>query len=225
MAVDCAMTALSIVLMGGTVLFPDDRVHQILGMALLALWILHTNLNRRWYGPLFKGKYPPYRIMQIVVNGGISVCALLLMASGLMMAWFVPSELVGGGLGFARTAHLVSSHWYYLFMCAHLGMHMGQIFARMGMKGDADQSKKSILTKRILLALVCGYGVYAFIVRGIAQYLFLRQQFFFLDLERGYILFVVDYLAILVLFAAASHYLGKVLLAIPKRKRSKHNEL
>ena len=93
------------------------------------------------------------------------------------------------------------------------------------MKGDADQSKKSILTKRILLALVCGYGVYAFIVRGIAQYLFLRQQFFFLDLERGYILFVVDYLAILVLFAAASHYLGKLLLAIPKRKRNKHNEL
>ena len=82
MAIDCEMTVLSIVLMGGTVLFPDDRVHQILGVALLALWILHTILNRRWYGSLFKGKYPPYRIMQIVVNGGISVCAHLGMQWG-----------------------------------------------------------------------------------------------------------------------------------------------
>ncbi len=247
MAIDTAMTLLSVVLMGGTVLFPDDRVHQVLGMVLLALWLVHTVLHRAWYAALFRGKYPPYRVMQIVVNGGISACALLLMASGMMMAWFVPSELVGGALGFARTAHLVSSHWYYLFMCAHLGMHIGMIFNRIkakraGQTESADRAgdwrsadshdtpghRKPLARKvifRVLLALVCGYGVYAFIVRGIGKYLFLRQQFFFLDLERGYLLFAVDYLAILVLFAAASHYLSKALLAIPKRKRSKHNGL
>ena len=82
MAIDTAMTVLSVVLMGGTVLFPDDRVHQVLGMALLALWIVHTVLHRTWYAALFKGKYPPYRIMQIVVNGGISVCAHLGMQWG-----------------------------------------------------------------------------------------------------------------------------------------------
>ena len=220
MAVDCAMTVLSIVLMGGTVLFPDDRVHQVLGMALLALWAFHAVLNHRWYGSLFKGKFPPYRVMQLVVNCGISVCALLLMISGLMMAWFLPFS-VGGALGFARVAHLVGSHWYYLFMCAHLGMHLGMIFSRMGMKGGTEQNEKVLLAKRTLLALVCGYGVYAFIVRGIAQYLFLRQQFFFLDLERGYILFAVDYLAVLVLFAAASHYAGKALLAAGNAHRTK----
>ncbi|EEV19155.1 hypothetical protein TREVI0001_0259 [Treponema vincentii ATCC 35580] len=36
MPLDIAMTALSIILMGGTVLFPDDKIHQILGMTLLA---------------------------------------------------------------------------------------------------------------------------------------------------------------------------------------------
>ena len=154
--------------------------------------------------------------------------------------------LMGGTLGFARTAHLVSSHWYYLFMCAHLGMHIGMIFNRIKAKRtgqtesaemsggwrsetshDTPSHRKSPARKIILcvlLALVCGYGVYAFIARGIANYLFLRQQFFFLDLERGYLLFATDHLAILVLFAAASHYLSKALLAIPKRKRSK-NEL
>ncbi|MBQ9205313.1 MAG: hypothetical protein IJ158_01205 [Treponema sp.] len=220
MLIDILMTILSIILMGGTVLFPDSRVHQILGMVLLALWLCHTILHRAWFASLFRGSYPPYRVMQIVVNGGISVCALLLMASGLMMAWFLP---VNFGMEAARTMHLVSSHWYYLFMCAHLGMHMGMIFSRMGIKNGTEQNAKSLFAKRIFLALVCAYAVYAFIVRGVGCYLFLRQQFFFLDLERGYILFAVDYLAILVLFAAVSHYLGKILLAIGKQKTKTYN--
>ena len=208
---DIAMTVLSVILMGGTMLFPDDRVHQVLGMLLLALWACHTVLNRRWYGSLFRGKYQPYRIMQLAVNLGISACALLLMLSGLMMAWFLPFD-VGGGIGFARTAHLVGSHWYYLFMCAHLGMHAGMILGKI-LKG-----KRLPVLPRLIIALACAYDVYAFIVRGIGKYLFLRQQFFFFDLDRGILLFVADYLAILVLFATAAHWLGKLLLSAGKRK-------
>ena len=205
MPIDITMTLLSIILMGGTVLFQDDKVHQILGMALLLLWICHTILNHRWYGSLFRGKYQPYRLMQIVVNLALSVCATLLMVSGMMMAWFVPSEFVGGALGFARTAHLVSSHWYYIFMCAHLGMHASMILGKI-LKG-----RPMPIIPRIIIAIISLYGVYAFIIRGIAKYMFLRQQFFFLDLERGYLFFAADYLSILVLLATLSNLLGKLL--------------
>ena len=219
MPIDITMTLLSVVLMGGTILFPDDRVHQILGMVLLLLWICHTILNHRWYGSLFRGKYQPYRVMQIVVNLALSLCAALLMVSGMMMAWFVPSEFVGGALGFARTAHLVSSHWYYLFMCAHLGMHASMVLGKI-LKG-----RPMPIIPRIIIALTSLYGVYAFIVRGIAKYLFLRQQFFFLDLERGYLLFAADYLSILVLLATLSHFLGKAFLALGKKRMAGKNEL
>ena len=37
-ALDMTMMLLSIALMGGTMLFPDECVHQVLGMALLAMW-------------------------------------------------------------------------------------------------------------------------------------------------------------------------------------------
>jgi len=46
MPLDMMMTVLSIILMGGTVLFPDDKIHQILGMTLLVLWAVHIVLNR-----------------------------------------------------------------------------------------------------------------------------------------------------------------------------------
>ena len=219
-SLDITMTILSIILMGGTILFPDDHVHQILGMVLLALWAVHIALNRKWYGAVLKGKYSPYRIMQTVVNFGILLCAILLAVSGMMMAWFVP-ETVSVPLGFARTAHLVSSHWYYVFMSLHLGMHINMIFSRIKAKRaerteKADTKSKTRAGKiifRAVVALVCAYGVYAFIERGIAKYMFLRQPFFFLDLERGYLLFAADYISILVLIATAVHWLGKALRA------------
>lgn len=226
MIIDITMTALSIILMGGTVLFPNDKVHQILGMVLLALWAAHIALNRKWYGAVPKGKYNPYRIMQTAVNSCVLLCAVLLAVSGIMMAWFVP-ESVNVPLGFARTAHLVSSHWYYVFMSLHLGMHAGMIANKIRLSRTQQKSHSRALTRespdkakrikaiaaKVLLALVCGYGIYAFIVRGVGKYMFLRQQFFFLDLEKGYLIFALDYLSILVLIATASHWLGKALRA------------
>lgn len=44
---DIIMTILSIMLMGGTMLFPNDRIHQIYGIALVVLWAVHVVLNRR----------------------------------------------------------------------------------------------------------------------------------------------------------------------------------
>ena len=202
--IDLMMTVLSIILMGGTVLFPDDRVHQVLGILLLTLWFSHMVLNRRWYGSLFKGKYNSYRRMQIVVNIGITVCAILQMISGLMMAWFMPVEAIGSGIEFARTAHIVASHWYFLFMCFHIGMHISMMASRVPVR--------YLGYTRLAIGVVSCYGIYAFIIRGLWRYILLLQQFFFLDLDRGYVLFVVDYISILVLFSMISHYLSRLLL-------------
>ena len=200
MPLDILMTLLSIILMGGTVLFPDDRIHQICGIALVVLWAVHVVLNRRWYGSLFKGKYQLFRIMQLVVNCGVLICALLLMISGLLMAWFIPADWVGGALGFARTTHLLASHWYYIFMAFHIGLHASKIANKMKIHG---------LVPRIICILISLYGIYAFIIRGVWKYMFGLQQFFFFDFNRGYVLFALDYISIIVLFATIMHYIRK----------------
>ncbi len=263
--VDVIMTILSIMMMGGVFLFPNDKVHQILGMCLCLLWILHVILNNRWFSSIFKGKYSPYRIMQVLVNFGVAISAICLMLSGLTMAWFSPIPV---GLGVARVMHLVSSHWYYIFMSLHLGMHLGTIIYKIkslkkssdlvtsssqesqnlqssaeiksensanlqnsaevlkensqiqseNQKKSESKSRKVQIFLKIILALVCAYGIYAFILRGFWKYVFYSQQFFFFDLERGYILFAVDYLSILVLIATISYYLGKLLQRKSKKR-------
>ena len=217
MTIDITMTILSIILMGGNYLFPADIVHEILGVGLFVLWALHIILNRRWYGAIFKGKYNPYRVMQTIINCCILICTIFLMISGIILSNHIFTFLnIQGGLGFARIAHLLASHWYYLFMSLHIGLHVGMIFGNKGTSTSAGPSTGSGTTRtaiipRIILALVCAYGIYAFIARGVWKYLILQQQFFFFDLERGYILFALDYISIIILFATISHFIAKLL--------------
>ncbi len=199
MTIDITMTILSIILMGGNYLFPADLVHEILGVGLFVLWVVHVILNRRWYGAIFRGNYNPYRVMQTIINCCILICTIFLMISGIILSNHIFTFLnIQGGLGFARIAHLLASHWYYLFMSLHIGLHVGRLFQNVTAK----------ILPRILLALTCIYGLYAFIARGVWKYLILRQQFFFFDLERGYILFALDYISIIILFATISHLIA-----------------
>ena len=233
MPVDISMTILSVILMGGNYLFPADIVHEILGLALFLLWAVHISLNRRWFGAIFKGKYNPYRVMQTVINCGILICTIFLMISGIILSNHLFTFLeIEKGLGFARIAHLLASHWYYLFMSLHIGLYVGMIANKIKQKKNAGNdstltkngnseeengSKKSArkIISRIFATLACAYGIYAFIIRGVWKYLILRQQFFFFDLERGYLLFALDYISIIVLFATISHLMATCL----KKKR------
>lgn len=225
---DIMMTLVSIVLMGGNFLFPADIVHEILGVGLFVLWGVHIALNRRWYGAIFKGKYNPYRIMQTVINCCILICTIFLMISGIILSNQLFTFLnIQSGLGFARIAHLLASHWYYLFMSLHIGLHVGMITNKMRhpapinchpelvsgsstneMPKQLRHDKLRKIIPRIILALVCAYGLYAFITRGVWKYLILRQQFFFFDLERGYVLFVLDYISIIILFSTILHLIA-----------------
>ena len=228
--IDIMMTLVSIVLMGGNYLFPADIVHEILGVGLFILWGVHIALNRRWYaslaqasksitstnandrrayGAIFKGKYNPYRVMQTVINCCILICTILLMISGIILSNQLFTFLnIQSGLGFARIAHLLSSHWYYLFMSLHIGLHVGVITNKMRhsapinchpelvsgsstneMPKQVRHDKLHKIIPRIILVLTSLYGLYDFIDRGIWKYLVLKQQFFLFDLEWGYVLF------------------------------------
>ena len=209
MPLDILMTLVSIVLMGGAYLFPADIVHEILGVVLFVLWAVHVTLNRRWYGALFRGQYNGRRVLQTVINCGVLICTIFLMISGIILSNHIFIFLgIESGLGFARTAHLLASHWYYMFMSLHIGMHVEMIAGKM--KGPREGAPLKVL--RVIFILISLYGIYAFIIRGIWRYLILQQQFFFLDLGRGYILFALDYISIIILLGTVIHYLNKLLL-------------
>ena len=191
------MAVLTLILMGGNGLF-NGFVHEILGVVLFALWTVHVVWNRAWIKGVLKGKYNALRIVRTIINAGVIVCVLFLMISGVMLSNHIFSWLgIESGASFARTAHMLASHWYLVFVSLHIGLHLS-LFIR------------GKVATGITLALAA-YGIYVFVTRGLWKYLTLQQPFFFLDLERGYLLFALDYIAIVALFAIASFILQREL--------------
>ena len=213
MRLEIPLTILSLVLMGGNMFLPWAPAHEIIGVMLMVVWGVHIYANRRWFKATFRGKYNPFRITQSVVNYGMLICVVFLAISGVMLSNHVFAFLgIESGASFARTAHLLASHWYFVFIALHIGLHVGVIFNRLKIAQFVEGSRASVAATRIIVALVSVYGIYAFVERGLWKYLTLQQPFFFMDMERGYILFFVDYISIVALFAAALHYATKLLI-------------
>jgi len=190
------MAVLTLFLMGGNNFFYDavgeslesGLVHEILGMILFVLWVVHLVLNRAWIKGMLKGKYNALRIVRTVINCGVILCVLLLIVSGIILSNHLFAWLeIESGASFARTAHMLASHWYLFFVSLHIGLHLS-LFVR----GKVAMGVVSALGV---------YGVYAFIERGLWKYMTLQQPFFSVDLEHGYLLFTLDYIAIMALFA------------------------
>ena len=226
MRLEIPLTILSLVLMGGNMFFPWAPAHEIIGVLLIAVWAVHVYANRLWFKAVFRGRYNPYRIVQTVVNCGMLICTVFLAISGVMLSNHVFAFLeIESGASFARTAHLLASHWYFVFIALHIGLHVNVIFSRLkfarvvaGVSGAASRSRGGVEEKsraatvaiRIIVALIGVYGVYAFIERGLWKYLTLQQPFFFMDLERGYMLFFVDYIAMIVAFSVAITFVSSL---------------
>src|SRR5574344_2164449 len=106
---------------------------------------------------MLHAKINALRIMQIIINIGIVICAVFLMASGIIISNHVFAFLrIEHGASFARAAHLIASHWYFVFMSLHIGMHAG-VMARMVHEQQPALTKARIIILRILVTVLCLY--------------------------------------------------------------------
>ena len=210
MIVDLAMTVLLFCLMA--YLLVREAAHEWLGVAMFCLFILHHALNWNWHKNLIKGRYTPLRILQTGINVLILLSMIGLMVSGIIMSREVFDFLpISGGMGFARTLHMLASYWGFLFMSLHLGLHWSMM---MGMMRKAAGIKKPAAIRtwllRVLVILLAVFGVYAFIKNDIASYMLLRTHFVFFDMEQPLVLFFLEYLEMMALWAAIAYYIGKL---------------
>ena len=210
-AVDVLMTLGMLFLMGYQ--FWGDVAHEWAGAGMFVLFILHHALNGGWYKSLFRGKYSPARIFQLVIDLLVFLDMLGLMVSGVIFSNHVFDFLpILGGMGFARTLHMLASFWGFLLMALHLGLHWS-VFLGMARKAPAFQkpSRRRTIVLNLLGGAVALYGIFAFFRRDLPTYLFLQTHFVFFDFSEPIPLFYLDYLAIMGLFIFLAHTVSKLL--------------
>lgn len=201
---DIIMTILLIVVMGYHLW--SNFVHEWLGVILCLLFIWHHIWNRKWYTTLFKGKYTPVRIFQIVINTCLFIAMICTAVSGFMISRDVLSFIDLGGTSLGRTVHLVSSSWLYIVMSIHIGFHFNAMIAKL--KRSSLYIRHHQIFHIVMIAVfVC--GLFVFYQRRMWQDMFFMTEFKFFDFLELKLRFCLDYLLIMVTFSLIGNQLLK----------------
>jgi hypothetical protein len=211
--IDIALTVTLLLLMAFQV--TEQLAHEWLGITMFVLTIVHQLLNRKYYAAIFKGRYTPLRVFQLIVNTLLLLSFLCTALSGMMMSRYatpflngiLPSSVV-------RQGHLALSHWSFVLMGLHLGLHLGIIVSRLKNK-----------TVRIVLGIVMTgisvYGFSLFFSSDILKYMLFKNPFAFLDYTKAWWLVLLENLAMLLAWAFAAYLLSLGLKRLSRKKRNK----
>lgn len=217
-AVDVFMTLALLFLMGYA--FWGDVAHEWAGAGMFLLFLLHHILNGNWYKSLFKGGYTPLRVFRLIVDVLVFLAMIGLIVSGIMLSNYVFSFLnIRGGMSFARLLHMAASHWGFVLMALHLGLHWSML---LGMAGKVMKVRQTSRLRKVLLSIVGAgiavYGLMVFIRRDLLTYMLLKTQFVFLDFSEPIPLFYLDYLAMMGAFIFLADSASKLLRKLPAKK-------
>ena len=192
--VDICMTVLLLCLMAYQV--TGEVAHEWIGIAMTALVIVHQILNRKWYGAIFRGKYNAYRILATTVDILLLLSFVMTAFCGMSMSGYAVPFLYGmAKVSFVRRMHLSMSHWAFILMGLHLGLHIPVMTAKW---------KLSDKNKNLISAVFCcaaGFGLFFFLQNKMPDYIFFRMHFAFFDYDKSPILVFVENLAMMVFWA------------------------
>ncbi len=181
-----------------------QQVHEYLGIMMLVLFLGHNFLNRKWYSHLFKGKYKLYRLIQTILNISILMMMLGLGYSGMVMAQYVPFS-ISGSISLARRPHLACSYWGFVLMSMHLGMHVRQMMNML--KKYTHLKTNALKIIKLMIVIVCLYGIYCFIQNNMISYMFLINEFVFFDFEKNTFIVLLEYLSMMILWINIGYHI------------------
>ena len=198
--VDIAMTVLLLLLM--SYYYFTNLFHEVVGVIACVVFIIHNILNYRWYKSLAKGRYTPQRIIKTGINLGMMLSLIVVAVTGIMISkklfLFIPlTDYVME----ARMLHMAASRWLYIFISIHIGLHFS-----MMIKHISITSMPKVL-KFLVLGVVLSVGAYTFIEYDFFRLMFLKNQYVFFDSSKAFLVFVLQYLVLMISVIVSTYYL------------------
>ena len=143
--------------------------HEIGGLALIGLFIIHHLVNARWIGSAtmrFFRKGTPGRVRaRYLVDALLLVAFLTIGITGILINKTLFAIHVAGN---AKTLHSFASAIAIILMGVHLGLHADYIFGKLFRKGANRIAK---LATAVLLALLVAFGGYSLFTTQFVRYL------------------------------------------------------
>ena len=202
---DLVMTVLMLIAMAYYI--TGNTIHEVVGVVVLLLFVVHNFLNRRWYKTILKGKHNVRRILQI----GINLLFLATMALMMISAVLISSDLFPfipiNNDTMLRQIHVQTAYWGFIIMAVHIGLSWGMIInSARRMTGLTGTSRTRTIALRILAVLIVIYGVHSSFEREMGSKLTIYNPFGNWFNDDSLIRFLIDHLSIIGIYICGTHY-------------------
>lgn len=132
-------------------IYLPPEIHEIIGIVLIALVIIHLILNRKYIKSISKGKYHLKRSAMLIINIAFMVTFALTSILGLLSSQYVLTFMNIGNLS-TIYLHKIFAYLCLILLGLHLGINLNTLFNRLGEK------KISYILYGIII--IC--GIYSF---------------------------------------------------------------
>ena len=183
--------------------------HEIFGILLFILVIIHLILNKNYIKNIFKGKYNISRIIMLIINILFFTTFFLSIIFGILSSEELLTFLSINSLTIIKL-HKVISYICLITLGMHLGINMNAIF------GKIIKIIKSKIVLYIISLIIIVYGIYSFIKLDIFKHLI--GTYGFSIIEGNIFINILRYFSIVMSISIIINIITKIL------KRRNNNE-
>lgn len=208
LSLDLVMTAL--ILLEFAYRLTGSTVHELIGVSLLTLLVIHGAWNWRWLAALCKGRYAARRVASTTINALLLTAALLMVASGVLNSELLFSLTQVDLDLLPRELHTAAAYGVLILIGVHLGMHWKMIMAETGKLAGGSAvflpPRLRWASLQVAAIAIAAYGVVASFERSVFLRLTAYYSFGNWEFDESIVGFFAQYVAIVGLYAVLTHY-------------------
>ena len=200
--------------------FTRVELHEVFGLAMILVLLVHLVLNRSWFTSFRRGRWTAQRVLNTAVDIGLIASFLVAAVTGICISAFVFRGIMP--IDFARNMTLHRLHvWAPFVLLIFVGLHVGLRGRALWMKFSrwAHLPESLVLVQGLQLAVAAG-GVWASFAYRIGDRLQMVHMFGIggtPTLGR----FFLSYLAIIGMYAVVAAFVQRRLAPKPQAKAQK----
>ena len=189
MLVDIAMAVVFIMLMCNQI--TGIFAHEILGISVIVLFIIHQILNFNYYKNILQGKYNKLRIAYLIIDILLLIMMIVMILSATFISRYTLKFLNLSNDSLGRELHILSAYSIYMLIGLHIGLHYNSIV-------KLKKENKIVLNIFMCLFAIV-FGIQGFIKKEFINKLTL-QNLYPIYSEQNFLMILIDYIGILIMF-------------------------
>ena len=170
--IDVLMYVVFIILMGHHI--TDNKIHEILGIVMFILFVLHNIINIKFYKTMFKGKYKLKRFLLTSIDVLLLICFIGIIVSSINISSDVFNFMNIQTKSWGLKLHMLSTSWGFVVMSIHLGVHLNPLLNTVNTK--IKNSTFEYIYYLLFIAFMI-YGIYSFIKQNYISDMFVLSPF------------------------------------------------